>query len=84
LAEKEERRKEMTIDLESEFSAINKKLNSLQEFAEEIHRIVKSLHEQWNTPSNMDIPVEALKEKTDTIGETTAKFRETDPKQLYR
>ena len=73
----------MTIDLESEFSAINKKMATMQEFLEEIHRIVKALHEQWNTPSSMDIPIEALTEK-DTIGETAVSFRETDPKQLYR
>ena len=50
----------MTIDLESEFSAINKKMATMQEFLEEIHRIVKALHEQWNTPSSMDIPIEAM------------------------
>ena len=68
---------------EEQFVAINKRLDTMQDFLEEVHRIVQSLHEQWNAPSGMDIPLDALKEKT-PIGETPKSFRETDPLKVYR
>ena len=71
----------MSINLENEFADINKRLARMQEFLEEIHRIVMSLHEQWNRPSSMDIPAEALKEKE--IRAAPEDFRVKDPK-LYR
>lgn len=44
---------------------ILRRLDTMQEFLEETHRIVKALHEQWNAPSDMDIPATAFKESSE-------------------
>lgn len=59
----------MTDEMDVKLERILARLRLMDETMTEIHRIVMGLHEQWNTPSSMEIPEEALKEKDKPIGE---------------